>query len=149
MISTKGRYALRVMLDMAEHNSDDFIPLNEIAQRQGISIKYLEIILKSLVKEKLLKGRRGKGGGYKLTRPPEEYSVGEILELTEGSLAIVACLQKGADPCERRSICRTVAMWNRFSQMVSDFFYGISLADMLKEARDANLYQIEPLNAQK
>ncbi len=93
MISTKGRYALRVMLDLAQQDTDSFIPLDEIAERQGISKKYLEIILKTLVSEKLLQGLRGKGGGYRLTRRPAAYTVGEILTLAEGSLATVACLQ--------------------------------------------------------
>lgn len=96
MISTKGRYALRVMIDLAGQDPGAFIPLDEIAARQGISKKYLEIILKVLVQNKLLRGLRGKGGGYQLTRPPKEYTVGEILELTEGTLAVVACLEAGA-----------------------------------------------------
>ena len=132
MISTKGRYALRVMIDLAEHDSDHFIPLKDIARRQGISEKYLEIILKVLVKEKLLKGLRGKGGGYRLTRQPENYSVGEILELTEGTLATVACLAPDASPCEHAENCRTLTMWQRFNTMVHDYFYGITLADLTK-----------------
>ena len=103
MISTKGRYALRVMIDLAEQNSAGYIPLNEIATRQQISEKYLEIILKVLVKNKLLEGQRGKGGGYRLTRPINEYTAGEILELTEGSLSSVACLAPDAPPCERQT----------------------------------------------
>ncbi len=130
MFSTKGRYALRVMIDLAQQDSDSYIPLEVIAQRQGISKKYLEIILKTLVQHKLLTGLRGKGGGYKLTRSPEEYPVGEILELTEGSLASVACTQKGAEPCSHRKECTTVAMWEKFDGMVHDFFFGISLADL-------------------
>ncbi|MBQ9872847.1 MAG: Rrf2 family transcriptional regulator [Thermoguttaceae bacterium] len=149
MISTKGRYALRVMIDLAEQKSDDFVPLNEIAARQGISIKYLEIILKTLVKEKLLKGRRGKGGGYKLTRRPEDYSVGEILELTEGTLAVVACLQKDADPCDRRDRCRAIAMWSKFDKMTRDFFRGISLADIMRDVPPPQLLQIEPLSKKR
>lgn len=133
MISTKGRYALRVMIDLAEHSSDNYIPLKDIARRQGISEKYLEIILKVLVKEKLLKGLRGKGGGYKLTRQPEDYSVGEILELTEGTLATVACLAPDAEPCEHAKNCRTLTMWQRFNTMVHDYFYGITLADLIKD----------------
>ena len=133
MISTKGRYALRVMIDLAEQRSDDFIPLTEIAERQQISLKYLEIILKILVKEKLLKGRRGKGGGYKLTRAPEEYTVREILELTEGSLVVVACLEKDAETCPRRSLCRTYNMWASFSELVCQFFDNITLAELMGE----------------
>lgn len=136
MISTKGRYALRVMLDLAQQDTDHFIPLEEIAARQGISKKYLEIILKTLVQNKLLKGLRGKGGGYKLTRSPKEYPVGEILELTEGSLATVACLQPDAEPCERTATCATLPMWKRFDHMVHDFFYNITLDDLLMENSD-------------
>lgn len=131
MISTKGRYALRVMIDLAKQDSDDFIPLDEIADRQGISKKYLEIIVKILVQHDLLKGLRGKGGGYKLTRPLSDYPVGEILEATEGTLAIVACLQDGAKPCERKENCATLPIWERFDKLTHDFFYGITLKDLL------------------
>ena len=128
MISTKGRYALRVMIDLAEQNSAGYIPLNEIATRQQISEKYLEIILKVLVKNKLLEGQRGKGGGYRLTP-------GEILELTEGSLSSVACLAPDAPPCERQTSCVTLPMWKRFDQVVHNFFYNITLEDLVKESQ--------------
>lgn len=131
LFSTKGRYALRVMADLAQQKSGGFVPLEEIAHRQGISKKYLEIILKSLVREKLLKGMRGKGGGYKLTRKPSEYTVGEILELTEGTLAVVACLREGADICPRANICTTLPMWKRFNTLVRNFFYGITLDEIV------------------
>ena len=121
MISTKGRYALRVMLDLAEHGNEGYIPLKDIAKRQNISDKYLESILKSLVKQKMLKGLRGKGGGYQLTRTPAEYSV-----------APVACLMKDADACPRAGQCRTLPMWKKFGSMVHDFFYGITLEDILE-----------------
>lgn len=121
MISTGGRYALRVMLDLAERGSDGFVPLSEIARRQEISIKYLERILRKLVQNKLLKGHRGKGGDYQLTRAPEEYTVGEILELTEGTLATIACLAPGAEGCPRQARCRTLPMWRRFDAMVRVF----------------------------
>ena len=133
MISTRGRYALRVMVDLAEQNTKEFVPLNEIAQRQGISVKYLEIILKTLVRQGLLQGHRGKGGGYRLTRKPEEYVVGEILELTEGSLATVACLNAGSESCPRRAECRTLPMWRRFDCLVHDFFYGMTLKDLMTD----------------
>ena len=133
MISTRGRYALRVMVDLAERNSDGYVPLNAIAERQGISIKYLELILKVLVQHRLLKGLRGKGGGYRLTRVPEEYTVGEILELTEGPLATVACLAPGSEDCPRQARCRTLPMWQRFDAMVHDFFFGITLRDLMLE----------------
>lgn len=133
MISTRGRYALRVMLDIAEQETDGYIPLNQIAERQGMPIKYLEIILKSLVANGLLKGHRGKGGGYRLTRPPEAYTVGEVLGLTENSLAPVACLNPGAPPCPRGGSCRTLPMWKRFDAMTHDFFFGMTLKDLIDE----------------
>ena len=107
LISTKGRYALRVMIDLAEHQTDGFIPLKQIADRQGISEKYLESIIKLLVKAKLLNGLRGKGGGYRLTRTPDRYTVGEILRLTEESLAPVSCIDQGPESCPRMAECRT------------------------------------------
>ena len=133
MISTKGRYALRVMLDLAQQNSEKFIPLEEIATRQGISKKYLEIILKVLVKHGLLKGLRGKGGGYKLTRSVNEYTVGEILELTEGTLAVVSCLNAGSAPCERKEKCLTFPMWRKLDNMVHDYFFSITLEDLMEK----------------
>ena len=135
MISTRGRYALRVMVDLAEQHAEDYVPLGEIAARQDISIKYLEIILKTLVQNGLLKGHRGKGGGYKLTRRPEEYSVGEILELTEGTVSMVACLSPGAEACPRSENCRTLPMWRRFDRMVHDFFFGMTLKDLMTETK--------------
>ena len=133
MISTKGRYALRVMVDLAEHQGEEkFLPLNEIAQRQEISEKYLENILKSLVRAGLLRGIRGKGGGYRLTRRPEEYSIGTILRLTEGDLAPVACLASDASPCPRKDQCATLPMWCRLNRLIQQFFDGISLADLME-----------------
>ena len=131
MISTKGRYALRVMLDLAEHHGSGYIPLKEIAERQEISKKYLEIIVKDLVKGGLLKGSSGKGGGYKLCREPDEYNVGEILELTEGTLATVACLEKGAAPCPRAASCKTLQLWAGYDRMAHDYFYTKKLTDLL------------------
>ena len=124
MISTKGRYALRVMLDLAEHGNEGYIPL-----------KYLESILKSLVKQKMLKGLRGKGGGYQLTRTPAEYSVGEILEVAEGTLAPVACLMDDAEDCPRANQCRTLPMWKKFDSLVHDFFYNITLEQILEDPK--------------
>ncbi len=131
MISTKGRYALRVMVDLAERYGNDAIPLKEIAERQEISKKYLEIIVKDLVRGKLIKGSSGKGGGYVLCRKPEEYSVGEIIELTEGTLAPVYCLSSGAEVCPRAGVCKTLPLWNEFDRMVHDFFYNKKLSDLL------------------
>ena len=132
MISTKGRYALRVLIDMAEHQTDGYIPLKEIAKRQDISEKYLESIVKSLVKGGVVEGMRGKGGGYRLTRKPEEYPLGEILRLTEGSLAPVACLEEGAHPCDRAAQCRTLPVWNRLGQIMGDYLDSVTLRDLLK-----------------
>ena len=134
MISTKGRYALRVMIDLAEQDTDGFVPLTEIAEREEISIKYLELILKSLVQAGLLQGQRGKGGGYRLTRPPEAYTAGEILELTAGTLAPVACLAPDAPACPRENGCRTLPMWRHFDAMVHDYFYGITLRDLMEDS---------------
>lgn len=131
MVSTKGRYALRVMVDLAQQDSENFTPLKDIAERQGISKKYLEIIVKELVKGKMLIASSGKGGGYKLCRKPADYTVGEIIELLEGSLATVACLAKDAEPCPRAPECRTLPMWREFDKMVHDYFYGKALADLM------------------
>ncbi|MCC8059831.1 MAG: Rrf2 family transcriptional regulator [Clostridiales bacterium] len=141
MISTKGRYALRVMIDLAEHQSDGYIPLKSIAGRQEISEKYLESILKTLVQNKLLSGLRGKGGGYRLTREPDAYSIGAILRLTEGSLAPVSCLQADA-VCERAAECRTLPMWQKLDRMINTFFDGISLADLMSKDDPGNDYVI-------
>ncbi len=132
MISTKGRYALRVLIDIAEQDSEDFIPLKDIADRQELSKKYLEIIVKKLVKENMLTAASGRWGGYKLCKKPEEYNIGEVLELMEGSLATVACLVKGAPPCHRAAECKTLPLWTEFDKIVHDYFYGKTLADLLK-----------------
>ncbi len=131
MISTKGRYALRFMMDLAEQPEGSIVPLDAVATRQNISKKYLEIIVKVLVKGKFVKGTSGKGGGYRLTRSPEEYSVGEILELAEGSLAPVSCLQPDAEPCEREAFCKTLPLWREFNDLVHDFFYNKKLTDLI------------------
>ena len=131
MISTRGRYALRVMADLAIHQSEGYIPLKDIAARQGISEKYLESILKGLVQNRMLVGIRGKGGGYRLPDPPESYTVGSILRLTEGELAPVACLESGAEACPRRECCPTLPMWSKLNGMIQDFFDGITLADLI------------------
>ena len=131
MISTKARYALRVMIDLAEHQDAGYIPLKDIAARQEISEKYLEIIIKILVKGKMLKGLRGKGGGYILTREPSEYIVGDIIELSEGPLAPVACLQPDAEVCIRKDICVTLPLCEKYYTLVHDFFFHITLEDVI------------------
>ena len=140
LVSTKGRYALRIMIDLAEHQRDGYIPLKETAGRHGISVKYLEGIIKILVKDKMLTGVRGKGGGYKLNREPDEYRVGDILRLTEGNLAPVACLGEDASPCERASECRTLPMWKEFYRITNEFFDGITVADLMKKAPEPDYY---------
>lgn len=132
LISTKGRYALRVMIDLAENQKDSYVPLKETAERQEISEKYLEGILKILVQQNMLTGVRGKGGGYRLTRSPENYTVGEILRLTEGSLAPVACLEPCAKPCPRMAQCRTLPMWEGLDKLISQYLDGITIADLMR-----------------
>lgn len=142
LISTKGRYALRVMIDLAEHRTEGYIPLKEVARRQEISEKYLESIIKLLVRARLLEGLRGKGGGYTLTRPAEEYTVEEILRLTEDSLAPVACLEPGAAPCEKRSECRTLSMWQGLDRVIRDYLGGITIADLTRMENAGDHYVI-------
>ena len=142
MISTKGRYALRVMIDIAENQHDGYLPLRDIAARQEISEKYLEAIVKSLVKAQYLTGLRGKAGGYRLTRPPQEYTVGSILRLTEGSLAPVACLGDNPPDCPRMADCRTLPMWRELNTMIQNYFDGITLADLAKGVQPGNDYVI-------
>lgn len=132
MISTRGRYALRVMIDIAENSHGNYLPLTEIAERQNISEKYLESILVILTRGSLLLGLRGKGGGYKLTRKPSEYPIADIIRLTEGSLAPVACLKEGAVPCERVGECRTLPVWQGLNRAINDYLSGVTLADLLK-----------------
>ncbi|RGY99854.1 Rrf2 family transcriptional regulator [Clostridium sp. AM58-1XD] len=133
MISTRGRYALRVMIDIAEHDKGTYIPLKDIAGRQQISEKYLESIVVILSKAGLLEGLRGKGGGYRLTWRPEQYTVGSILKLTEGSLAPVACLECGPNHCEQADQCRTLPMWIKLDRLIDEFFEGIRLSDLMKK----------------
>ncbi len=131
MISTKGRYAIRVMLDLAKNDNGNYIPLKDIAERQEISKKYLEIIVKEMVTGGLVKGASGKGGGYKLLRKPEEYTIGEILDLMEITMSSVACLADKGYECPRMGKCETLPMWKEFDDMVHDFFYGRTLKDIM------------------
>lgn len=133
MISTRGRYAIRVMIDLAEHDNGGWIPLKDIAARQGISKKYLEIIVKDMVAGGLLIGASGKGGGYRLLRHPEEYPVGEIIELMEGPLAPVSCLADGAVKCPRASECETLPLWAEYDKLTHDFFYSKFLSDLIRK----------------
>lgn len=142
LISTRGRYALRVMADLAGRPAEGYVPLRDIARRQEISEKYLEAIIKTLVRAKLLSGVRGKGGGYKLTRAPEKYTVGEILRLTEDSLAPVACLAENAGPCERASACLTLPVWQGLGRVINEYLDGITLADLLQRSAGGDDYVI-------
>lgn len=142
LISTKGRYALRVLVDMAEHRADGFMTLREVAQRQEISEKYLEAIVKELVKGNLLSGVRGKGGGYRLCRAPEQINVGEVLRLMEGTLAPVACLEKGAAPCPRASECRTLEFWRGLDEAIRRYAEGYTVADLMRKGQSGNDYII-------
>ncbi len=134
MISTRGRYALRVMIDLAGQDPHVFVPLRDIAERQSISEKYLESVIKSLVAEGLLNGMRGKGGGYKLTKSPEEYSVGTILRLTEGTLAPVSCLDcNGGEECHRADECPTLPLWKKLDEVIESYLDSISLLDLVSK----------------
>ena len=131
MISTKGRYAIRVMLDIAQNDDGSYIPLKDIAERQDLSKKYLEIIAKELVAGGLLIGASGKGGGYRLSRDPDKYTIGEILELMEGTLSPVICLADKKYKCNRKKKCNTLPMWQEFDKLVHDFFHSKKLSDLL------------------
>lgn len=133
IVSTKGRYALRVMLCLAQRGGGEYIPLKEIAETEEISQKYLESIMAILSKAGFLDAVHGKGGGYRLNRKPEEYTVGTILKLTEGSLAPVSCTTQGAAACSRSTCCQTLPMWERLEKLIDDFFEGITLADLLRD----------------
>ena len=134
MISTRGRYCLRVMIDLAEHQNEGYIRMKDVADRQGLSLKYLEKILPVLAKNDIIDGIQGKGGGYRLSRQPEEYTLGEILRLTEGSLAPVSCLECGATPCDRAAECRTLPVWTELDRRVSEYLNSVTLADLLKKS---------------
>lgn len=132
MISTRGRYALRVLVDLAENGAGKYIPMKDVANRQGLSLKYIERIMPVLSKNALVEGVHGKGGGYRLSKAPGDYRVGDILRLTEGDLAPVGCLECDGGSCERADSCRTLPMWNAFHTMVNDYFDKITLADLMR-----------------
>ena len=133
IVSTKGRYALRVMVSFAQRGGEEYIPLKEIAEAEGISQKYLESIMTTLSKAGFVDAVHGKGGGYRLNRQPEEYIVGSILGLTEGGLTAVSCTSQGASACSRAECCNALPMWEKLDKMINDFFDGITIADLLKE----------------
>ena len=133
IVSTKGRYALRVMVSFAQRGRDAYIPLKEIAEEEGISQKYLESIMTILSKANFVDAVHGKGGGYRLNRPAEEYTIGSILKLTEGSLASTGCTSQGPNPCGRATCCEALPMWEKLDKMIDEFFEGITIADLLKK----------------
>ena len=133
IISTRGRYALRVMIDLAENGGGEYIPMKTIAERQGISLKYLERILPVLTRNGIVEGQQGKGGGYRLTRSPEEYGIGEILRLTEGDLSPVSCMACGAEPCRQRCRCKTYPLWAGLQTTIDNYLDNITLAALVAE----------------
>ena len=132
MISTRGRYALRVMIDLAEHQEDGYTPMKDVAKRQSVSLGYMEKILPVLVKNGIVEGLQGKTGGYRLSRKPDEYTLGEILRLTEGSLAPVACLECGATPCDKATDCRTLPVWTELDRRINEYLDSVTVSDLLK-----------------
>lgn len=132
MISTRGRYAIRVMLDIAKNQQDGYVPMKDVANRQGLSLKYLEHILPPLTKNRIVEGVQGKGGGYRLVRTPEEYTIGDILRITERDLAPVSCLAEGAEACERRDRCQTIEFWEGLNDVVNNYLDSKTLADLMK-----------------
>ena len=134
IVSTKGRYALRVMVDLARRG-EEYVPLKEIAEAENISQKYLESIMTALSKGGFVDAVHGKGGGYRLNRSPDQYTIGSILKLTEGSLAAVSCTTQGPAACSRSECCQTKPMWEKLDKMIDDFFEGITIADLLKEGK--------------
>ena len=141
LVSTRGRYAIRVMIDLAEHMNGKYIPMKEIADRQDVSLKYMTKIMQALTKSGMLDGQHGKGGGYKLNRDPEEYRVGDILRLTEGTLAPVACIDETDCKCDRSFERRTRPMWNELDKLISEYLDGITIADLM-EGNTADNYVI-------
>ena len=142
LISTKGRYALRVMIDLAEHQSEEFISLKEIAQRQEISEKYLESIIRMLVKARVVESLRGKGGGYRLRKAPEQYTVDSSLRLTEESLAPVTCLESNAEACSRSGGCRTLALWQGLDKVIREYLESVTIADLVEQGTAGDDYVI-------
>lgn len=133
MISTRARYALRCLIDLAEHGSDSYTPLKELSQAQGLSKKYTEAIMVNLSKHGIVEGVQGKNGGYKLTRKPRDYTVFEILSITEMTLAVVSCLKEGESECPRRATCRTIKLWEGLERVITDYLKSVTLEDLMKD----------------
>ena len=138
MISTKGRYSVRILLDLAEHRGGGYIPMKEVAARQEISLKYIERLMPALKAAGLIDSVHGAGGGYRLTREPEDYTLWEILMLAEGDLAPVSCLQQNAPPCQRAAECRTLPVWQGYYDVTRSYFSGITLADLMNTPQGGN-----------
>ena len=130
-VTSKGRYALRVMIDLAQHPDEGFISLKTVAERQGISIKYLEMIVSSLKKAELVESTRGKEGGYRLSKPPADYTVDEILRSIEDKLAPVSCIKDGSIQCDKAAACVTLPMWKELDELTNSYLDGVSLQDLL------------------
>lgn len=135
-ISTKGRYALRMLLDLAEYQEEGFVALKDVAERQNISKKYLEQIIPVFNKSGALKANRGPQGGYRLAKNPDQYTVGEILRLTEGNLAPVACLEQDPIECKRSSECPTLSIWKGLNRVIHEYLDSITLQDILNQQKD-------------
>ena len=132
-ISTKGRYALRIMADLAIHDNGEFIRLKDIAKRQSLTLKYMEQIMPLLTRAGYVKSYRGNNGGYKLARKPEDYTAGEILRITEGSLAPIACIEDCPNQCPRKDECTTLSFWEGMWDVINQYVDGITLADLIKD----------------
>ncbi len=135
-ISTKGRYALRVMIDLAQNNIEEFVPLKEISERQEISLKYLETIIGMLCRAGFVLSMRGKSGGYKLAKVPGDYTIGSILKLTEGSLSPVACLDSDANQCSRSAHCITLPMWQKLDNLINDYLESVTVEDLIRQQNE-------------
>lgn len=133
IISTRGRYALKVMVDLAEHGNGEHVPLKEVVERLGLSQKYLESIMMTLSKGDFVEGSRGKGGGYRLMREPEDYKIWDILKLTDGSLSSVSCPAAEGLPCDRSDVCRTLPVWKKLDDIIEEYLSGITIADLMRD----------------
>jgi len=136
-ISTKGRYSLRMLLDLAEHKNDGFVSLKDISEREGISKKYLEQIVTLLSRPDILRTNRGNKGGYMLAKEPDQYTVGQILRITEGGLFPVSCLADEPNQCERKGFCKTLWVWQGLEKMINQYLDGITIQDILQTYNDA------------
>lgn len=143
-ISTRGRYALRFMIDLAQHDNGGYTALKDISKRQGISVKYLEQITSLLSKFGVLMSVRGPQGGYKLAKPPAEYKIGDILRITEGNLVPVSCLESDVNTCEKKDTCKTLSLWSNLSKVVNDYLDGVTLENLLESnpVEDGYMYMI-------